>query len=78
LALRQSCSAGVHACGFGRRLAARIQPNDAASQRDAAETRSRGRLRYKNSVKMRPAIASHNSGFDTRAKMKKISHGETI
>jgi len=29
---RQNRSAGVLACGFGRRLAARIQLNDAASQ----------------------------------------------
>ncbi len=41
LIARQNRSAGVLACGFGRRPAARIQPKGGDSQRDAARTRSR-------------------------------------
>ena len=38
---RRVRSAGVPACEFGRRPAARINPKLESSQRDAAETRSR-------------------------------------
>jgi hypothetical protein len=37
----RNCSAGVLACGFGRRPAARTKPRLWFSQRDAAETRRR-------------------------------------
>ena len=49
-------SAGVLACEFGRRLAARIQPKDVASQRDAAGTRSRDGCATRKMSRCAPGI----------------------
>jgi len=74
----QSCGAGVlalwsngHApqgepAGLGGVSPRESKRNSASSQRDAAGTRSRGRLRYKNSVKMRPVRATGAGHAPTR------------